>query len=87
MVSPLHGQFELEDVHMNIESALVDLIGELGKKYTLERSRNDLVATDIKIYLRQLLDATIDEIRELRKTIATLAIKYRVFLLAIHIYK
>ena len=67
---------ELEDVHMNVESALVDLIGELGKKIHLGRSRNDLVATDIKIYLRQLLDVTIGEIRELRKTIATLAVKY-----------
>ncbi len=67
---------ELEDVHMNIESVLVDLIGDLGKKIHLGRSRNDLVATDIKIYLRQLLDATINEIRELRKTIATLAVKY-----------
>ena len=47
---------ELEDVHMNIESALVDLIGEDGKKIHLGRSRNDLVATDIKIYLRELLN-------------------------------
>ena len=67
---------ELEDVHMNIESALVDLIGEVGKKIHLGRSRNDLVATDIKIYLRELLDATVLEIREFRKTIATLAVKY-----------
>ena len=67
---------EHEDVHMNIESALVDLIGEVGKKIHLGRSRNDLVATDIKIYLRQLLDVTTTEIRALRKTIATLAVKY-----------
>ena len=67
---------ELEDVHMNIENALVSLIGEVGKKIHLGRSRNDLVATDIKIYLRELLDATIVEIREFRKTLATLAVKY-----------
>ena len=67
---------ELEDVHMNIESALVNLVGEVGKKIHLGRSRNDLVATDIKIYLRELLDLTIVEIRALRKTIATLAVKY-----------
>ena len=67
---------ELEDVHMNIESALVGLVGEVGKKIHLGRSRNDLVATDIKIYLRELLDATTAEIREFRKTLATLAVKY-----------
>ena len=66
----------LEDVHMNIENALVDHIGEVGKKIHLGRSRNDLVATDIKIYLRELLDITTAEIRALRKTIATLAVKY-----------
>ena len=67
---------ELEDVHMNIESALVDLIGEDGKKIHLGRSRNDLVATDIKIYLRELLDASVAAIRELRKTVTNLAVKY-----------
>ena len=41
-----------EDVHMNIENALVKIIGDLGKKIHLGRSRNDLVATDLRIYLR-----------------------------------
>lgn len=55
------GQFEwsteLEDVHMNIERALVDEIGDVGKKLHTARSRNDQVATDIRLYLRAHIDA------------------------------
>ena len=43
---------ELEDVHMNIETALVERIGEAGKKVHTGRSRNDQVATDLRLYLR-----------------------------------
>jgi argininosuccinate lyase len=54
------GQFqwktELEDVHMNIESALVQRVGEVGKKLHTGRSRNDQVATDIRLYLRHEVD-------------------------------
>lgn len=54
------GQFEwqigLEDVHMNIESRLVDLIGDTGKKLHTGRSRNDQIATDIRLYLRAEID-------------------------------
>ena len=50
------GQFEwrveLEDVHMNIEARLTDRIGIAGKKLHTGRSRNDQVATDIRLYLR-----------------------------------
>jgi argininosuccinate lyase len=48
----------LEDVHMNIEARLTDRIGSVGKKLHTGRSRNDQVATDIRLYLR-------DEIREI----------------------
>lgn len=55
------GQFEwsiaLEDVHMNVERALVDDIGEVGKKLHTARSRNDQVATDIRLYLRDEVDS------------------------------
>ena len=51
----------LEDVHMNIESALVEQIGETGKKLHTGRSRNDQVATDLRLYLR----STVDNILEL----------------------
>ncbi len=67
---------ELEDVHMNIENSLVEHIGDLGKKIHLGRSRNDLVTTDMRIYLRELVDVMTKEVRELQKTFATLAIKY-----------
>ncbi|MDH5356979.1 MAG: lyase family protein, partial [Gammaproteobacteria bacterium] len=51
-----NGSFEwsvsLEDVHMNIESRLTQLVGNAGKKLHTGRSRNDQVATDIRLYLR-----------------------------------
>ena len=43
---------DLEDVHMNIESRLTEICGEPGKKLHTGRSRNDQVATDIRLYLR-----------------------------------
>ena len=43
---------ELEDVHMNIEQRLTDHIGEAGKKLHTGRSRNDQVATDLRLYVR-----------------------------------
>jgi len=54
------GKFEwsvaLEDVHMNIESALTEKIGDVGKKLHTGRSRNDQVATDIRLYVRDEID-------------------------------
>jgi len=46
----------LEDVHMNIESALTARIGDIGKKLHTGRSRNDQVATDIRLYVREEID-------------------------------
>ncbi|MBK7353621.1 MAG: argininosuccinate lyase [Nitrosomonas sp.] len=54
-------KIELEDVHLNIEKRLTTLIGDAGKKLHTARSRNDQVATDIRLYLR----AAIDEINHL----------------------
>jgi argininosuccinate lyase len=55
------GRFEwsrdLEDVHMNIESQLILLIGEAGKRLHTGRSRNDQVATDVRLWLRGEIDA------------------------------
>ncbi|GLS19538.1 argininosuccinate lyase [Labrys miyagiensis] len=56
---------ELEDVHMNVESRLTTLIGEAGKKLHTARSRNDQVATDIRLYARTELDALGDELKAL----------------------
>ncbi|MGI9229289.1 MAG: argininosuccinate lyase, partial [Gammaproteobacteria bacterium] len=47
---------ELEDVHMNIEAALIEQIGEVGKKVHTGRSRNDQVATGLRLYLRAELE-------------------------------
>ena len=53
----LAGKFEfkesLEDVHMNIESALIERIGEAGKKLHTARSRNDQVALDLRLWTRE----------------------------------
>jgi len=55
------GRFEwsvaLEDVHMNIERALIERIGDTGKKLHTARSRNDQVATDIRLFVRDQIDA------------------------------
>lgn len=47
---------ELEDVHMNIENALSERIGEAGKRLHTARSRNDQVATDFRLYVREVID-------------------------------
>ncbi len=52
---------DLEDVHLNIEKRLTTLVGDAGKRLHTGRSRNDQVATDVRLYLRQ----AIDELREL----------------------
>jgi argininosuccinate lyase len=71
------GDFEwsisLEDVHMNIEARLTDLIGEAGKKLHTGRSRNDQVATDLRLYLRDQIKAVLGEIRRLQSGLLTLA--------------
>ncbi len=64
---------KLEDVHMNIEARLTDRIGDAGKKLHTGRSRNDQVATDIRLYLRDELDSTIVEIVRLQQGLLDLA--------------
>ncbi|MCU7850599.1 MAG: argininosuccinate lyase [Candidatus Thiodiazotropha sp. (ex Monitilora ramsayi)] len=56
----------LEDVHMNIESALTESIGDAGKKLHTGRSRNDQVATDIRLWLRDELETLRDAILRLQ---------------------
>jgi argininosuccinate lyase len=63
----------LEDVHMNIEAALTEKIGDTGKKLHTGRSRNDQVATDIRLYLRQEIDDVCAAIRAVQKGIVSLA--------------
>ena len=52
-------QLELEDVHLNIEARLTALIGDAGKRLHTGRSRNDQVATDIRLYLRSEIDVIV----------------------------
>jgi argininosuccinate lyase len=64
---------ELEDVHMNVEARLVDRIGDIGKKLHTGRSRNDQVATDIRLYLRGELDTVMTELGRLQGALVDLA--------------
>lgn len=71
------GKFEwsiaLEDVHMNIERRLTDLIGDVGKKLHTGRSRNDQVATDIRLFLREEIDQIKSELERLITGLINLA--------------
>ena len=71
------GEFEwrvdLEDVHMNIAARLTDRIGITGKKLHTGRSRNDQVATDIRLWLRDEIDAILAEITRLQEGLLGLA--------------
>ena len=68
---------ELEDIHMNIEKALVDRIGPAGAKLHSARSRNDQIALDFKLYLRDQCDCLVDAARrDLQKAFVVLARNY-----------
>ena len=71
------GKFEwlldLEDVHLNIEKRLTELVGDAGKRLHTGRSRNDQVATDIRLYLRGAIDDISGLLRELRLALLDLA--------------
>lgn len=64
---------DLEDVHMNIEARLTDRIGVTGKKLHTGRSRNDQVATDIRLWLRDEIDTILAEITRLQEGLLGLA--------------
>ena len=71
------GQFKWsiddEDVHLNIEKRLIKLIGEAGKKLHTGRSRNDQVATDMRLWLRGMIDQHLTQLQKLQKNIVQLA--------------
>jgi argininosuccinate lyase len=58
---------ELEDVHMNIERALVERIGDVGRKLHTGRSRNDQISTDLRLWVRHQIDHVRHELRELQR--------------------
>ena len=68
---------ELEDIHMNIESTLTEKIGATGKKLHTARSRNDQVAVDLRLYLKDEIQKIIRLLLQLQKTFLGLAEKYQ----------
>lgn len=71
------GEFEwdtaLEDVHMNIERRLTEQVGDVGKKLHTARSRNDQVATDLRLFMRDAIDQTGAALDQLADTLLELA--------------
>jgi len=74
------GKFEwlldLEDVHLNIEKRLTELVGDAGKRLHTGRSRNDQVATDIRLYLRSAIDDIVGLLKQLQLALLDLAEKH-----------
>jgi argininosuccinate lyase len=66
---------DLEDVHLNIEKRLTALVGDAGKRLHTGRSRNDQVATDIRLYLRDAIDEILELIKAFRSALVDLAEK------------
>lgn len=64
---------DLEDVHMNVEHLLTQKIGDAGKRLHTGRSRNDQVATDIRLWLREAIDFIVDLIKDLQTALLNLA--------------
>lgn len=66
-------QLDLEDVHLNIEKRLTTLVGDAGKRLHTGRSRNDQVATDVRLYLRHAIDDLLQLIKALQTALLDLA--------------
>ncbi len=68
-------KLDLEDVHLNIEARLTTLVGDAGKRLHTGRSRNDQVATDVRLWLRGEIDLIGDLLTELQKALLAIAEK------------
>ncbi len=68
-------KLDLEDVHLNIEARLTTLVGDAGKRLHTGRSRNDQVATDVRLWLRGEIDLIGDLLTELQRALLTIADK------------
>jgi len=64
---------ELEDIHMNVEARLFEKIGEVAGKLHTARSRNDQMALDLRLFLKEEIGKTIDKIRALQTSLVELA--------------
>jgi len=75
------GRFEFvlerEDVHMHVEAALIDRLGDVGRKLHTARSRNDQVATDVKLWVRDGLDRISERLRGLQQALVGSAERHR----------
>ena len=67
---------DLEDVHLNIEKRLIALIGDGGKRLHTGRSRNDQIATDIRLWLRGEIDALTQHLTALRRALLDMALRH-----------
>jgi argininosuccinate lyase len=67
---------ELEDIHMNIEAVVIERLGDIGRKLHTARSRNDQVATDVKLWAREALDRVAELLTRLQRAIVNTAEKY-----------
>lgn len=67
----------LEDVHMHIESRLFEIIGKTAQKLHTARSRNDQVAVDVRMYLREQLDGIVEQLFDLQRTLLLMADEYQ----------
>ncbi|MBW8315444.1 MAG: argininosuccinate lyase, partial [Hydrogenophaga sp.] len=66
-------KLDLEDVHLNIEARLTQLVGDAGKRLHTGRSRNDQVATDVRLWLRSEIDLISDLLVELQTALVDVA--------------
>ena len=66
-------KLDLEDVHLNIEARLTQLVGDAGKRLHTGRSRNDQVATDVRLWLRSEIDLIADLLKELQTALVDVA--------------
>ncbi len=75
------GQFELsvelEDIHTHIERALIEKLGDVGRKLHTGRSRNDQIVTDVKLWVREALDDTSAKLFDLQKALVESAERHR----------
>lgn len=67
----------LEDIHTHIERALIDQLGDLGRKLHTGRSRNDQVVTDVKLWCRDAIDGLDGKVRELQRAFHAAAVAHR----------
>ncbi|HMN75714.1 MAG TPA: argininosuccinate lyase [Burkholderiaceae bacterium] len=69
-------KLELEDVHLNIEARLTQLVGDAGKRLHTGRSRNDQVATDVRLWLRDELDVIAELLARMQRALIELAARH-----------